>query len=167
MIDIDFYNFENMANQLSLDGWNGSIHSLKSIIEAANSEYYINVFLKSFKHILIEKNKEINSILLNSNIKPLFEENYEERYNIFNNLKEEISYLNNKFKLIDFSDCSVTENNYISISFSNNDNSIQINFSLLDDHILLKNYFIQEKSNKKTKFKNKSYKLDLKNLQFY
>lgn len=167
MINIDFYDVEKIANKLALNGWNGDISSLKSIIENANSEYYINSFLKSFKHSLIDKNKEINSILLNSNIKPLFEENYEERYNIFNNLTQELFYLNNKFKLTDFSDYSAAENSYISISFANNDNTIQINFNLLDDHILLKNYFLQEKLNKKTKFKTKSYKLDLKNLKFY
>ncbi len=165
MIDIDFYNVEKIAKQLHLEGWNGDISSLKSIIEKANSEYYINTFLKSFKYLLIEKNKEINSILEKSNNSSLLEENYEEHFNIFNNLEQELFYLNNNFKLIDFSDYSGSENNYISLSFLKNDNTIQIDFNLLDNQFLLKNYFFKDQSN--NKFKNKSYKLDLKNLKFY
>lgn len=166
MIDIDFYNVEKIAKQLHLEGWNGDISSLKSIIEKANSEYYINTFLKSFKYLLIEKNKEINSILEKSNNSSLLEENYEERFNIFKNLEQELFYLNNNFKLIDFSDYSGSENNYISLSFFNNDNTIQIDFNLLYDRFLLKNYFFKDQSNNKPKFKKQSYKLDLKNLKF-
>lgn len=36
MINIDFYDVEKIANKLALNGWNGDIYSLKSIIENAN-----------------------------------------------------------------------------------------------------------------------------------